>query len=226
MLLLKFLRNDGYSPHQGYPWPLPAQNEDGTWTPGEWTPVVEDISMCEQGYHAATVDGITRWHQDACYVAEVKGQYIHEPGRRKLVAQSMRLLYPVEAWTKALPSAEHLRRMRAAVAVLVRRLKTGQKLARDLLRMLEANPDGGLSRSQQGDFRKRLYRYRSLKYYHEGLLDACINQAHANGRIRYALDYVGREYADTDPILATEMACALLDIEQIPPLPDQGVIAA
>jgi len=47
MMYYKWLKDDGK-------WPLPTQNEDGTWTPGEWTPYVEKLK--KSGYRVCTGD--------------------------------------------------------------------------------------------------------------------------------------------------------------------------
>ena len=35
-------------------WSLPTQNEDGTWTPGEWREVEGKLVPCENALHATT----------------------------------------------------------------------------------------------------------------------------------------------------------------------------
>ena len=49
----KWLTRGGRSPYAKWQWPLPTQNDDGTWTPGEWTPYIEELQQCLVGYHGA-----------------------------------------------------------------------------------------------------------------------------------------------------------------------------
>ena len=42
-MLYKVLNEDGTTYHGGHgAWSLPTRNEDGTWTPGDWMPAIED----------------------------------------------------------------------------------------------------------------------------------------------------------------------------------------
>ena len=75
---------------------LPTKNDDGTWTPGEWMPFIENIELCESGYHVCERGDVLSWAGPEMYVAEVRGETIR--GDTKTVCQQVRLLRKVEAW--------------------------------------------------------------------------------------------------------------------------------
>jgi hypothetical protein len=77
-------------------WSLPVKNIDDTWQAGEWMPKVEDIKLCERGYHGVEVKDILHWAAEKLYVMETRGKII--TGDDKIVAQEARLLSEVEAW--------------------------------------------------------------------------------------------------------------------------------
>ena len=56
MKYYKVLGKHGRSCHGGNAeWSLPTQNDDGTWTPGEWMPEIEgELEPCRNGYHVVT----------------------------------------------------------------------------------------------------------------------------------------------------------------------------
>ena len=58
MTLYKVLDANGCSCNGGsLKWSLPARNDDGSWTPGEWMPEIEGpLVECENGYHLATLE--------------------------------------------------------------------------------------------------------------------------------------------------------------------------
>ena len=58
MTLYKVLDAEGCSCNGGeLKWSLPARNDDGSWTPGEWMPEIEGpLVECENGYHLATLE--------------------------------------------------------------------------------------------------------------------------------------------------------------------------
>jgi hypothetical protein len=59
---------DGKSCHGGhFEWSLPIENEDGSWTPGEWTPRI-DVKMCNSGYHLTR--HVASWLAVCCQVYE------------------------------------------------------------------------------------------------------------------------------------------------------------
>jgi len=98
----KWLDAEGKSPHAEWQWPLPTQNADGTWRPGEWTPMVEDLEECKSGYHGCydTIESLleyccagTLWQLE--YDGEIAEHSNKANGRRA------RLLRPMGSMTKA-----------------------------------------------------------------------------------------------------------------------------
>ena len=66
MTLYKVLNAKGCSCNGGeLKWSLPVKNDDGSWTPGEWMPEIEEpLVECENGYHLATLDQLPRWFNE------------------------------------------------------------------------------------------------------------------------------------------------------------------
>jgi hypothetical protein len=97
MTIYKCLKVDGVPANGGKGiWSLPTKNTDGTWTAGDWMPKVEDIVLCERGYHGCELKDVLKWASDKLYVMETRGAII--TGDDKIVAQEARLLSEVEAW--------------------------------------------------------------------------------------------------------------------------------
>jgi hypothetical protein len=73
MTFYKVLNEDGTCYHGGQgAWPLPTQNEDGTWTPGEWMPALEgELVPCEHGYHVVGLEQLLSWIGPAVFEVEV-----------------------------------------------------------------------------------------------------------------------------------------------------------
>lgn len=72
-------------------WSLPTQNEDGTWTPGEWMPEVQgDLELCANGYHLTNAEYLLDWLNATIYEAEPSEELIE--GDDKIVCRSVRLL--------------------------------------------------------------------------------------------------------------------------------------
>jgi hypothetical protein len=72
-------------------WSLPVQNEDGTWTPGEWMPEVQgNLELCANGYHLTDTDHLLDWLNATIYEAEPSEELIE--GDDKIVCRSVRLL--------------------------------------------------------------------------------------------------------------------------------------
>lgn len=73
MAFYKVLNEDGSCYHGGNgAWPLPTQNEDGTWTPGEWMPAIEGkLVPCSHGYHVLETDMVLDWIGPAMFEVEV-----------------------------------------------------------------------------------------------------------------------------------------------------------
>jgi len=105
----KTLLADGTSPHQSTPWPLPTQEPDGSWTPGEWLvsahakrrkrPLTRRrVDVCVPAVYGARADQLLEWLSDRCYIVELDGVV---EGETKVAATRGRLLRPVEGWTDA-----------------------------------------------------------------------------------------------------------------------------
>ena len=72
-------------------WSLPVQNEDGTWTPGEWMPDVSgNLVLCSNGYHLTDAEHLLGWLNATIYEAEPSAEMIE--GDDKVVCRSVRLL--------------------------------------------------------------------------------------------------------------------------------------
>lgn len=100
--LFKFTGDDGVPTmgRQSFRWPLPTQNEDGTWTPGAWTRAYKSVIPCKRGYHLARLQDLIKWWGSHLWVAEHDDPepIIHEDS--KVVVRRARLLAPVLAWNE------------------------------------------------------------------------------------------------------------------------------
>lgn len=87
--------NDG----NRWQWPLPTKNADGSWTPGEWTSIIQNIEMCARGYHLVDAAHILRWRGDTLWEAEIapNAEKIEDGG--KAVVSSCRLTRQIETYT-------------------------------------------------------------------------------------------------------------------------------
>ncbi|MFN6965186.1 MAG: hypothetical protein ACK4S4_15680 [Pyrinomonadaceae bacterium] len=67
----------GRSFHGGeFEYDLPTQNDDGTWTPGDWHSFDGELVPCSQGFHL-TSEPVLWWDRDAdCYEAEYDGESV------------------------------------------------------------------------------------------------------------------------------------------------------
>jgi hypothetical protein len=73
-----------------FKWSLP---EDGKL--GEWTPVIDDVKMCERGYHLTT--HYIHWsNKDNIEVYEAEGDVVEFDGYDKVVCSRVRLLKKIE----------------------------------------------------------------------------------------------------------------------------------
>ena len=99
MTIYKVL-NGNKSTTGGYTWSLPVKNDDGTWTPGEWTtPVEGKLELCENGYHLC--DGerqLVEWLGPDIYEAEYRGDRVD--GDDKIVVRQAHLIRKVDAWNE------------------------------------------------------------------------------------------------------------------------------
>ena len=79
--LYKFLNGD-QSTNGGFcTWSLPVKNDDGTWTPGEWTkPVEGELKLCENGYHLCRKNDLVYWLGPDLYEVEADGDRVEDDG--------------------------------------------------------------------------------------------------------------------------------------------------
>ena len=76
---------------------LPVQNDDGTWTPGDWMPAIEgELVACYNGYHLADGRQLLAWLNERLFVAECRGERI--AANDKIVVREARLLREITAW--------------------------------------------------------------------------------------------------------------------------------
>ena len=85
MTLYKFLTAEGCGPYSKSKWSLPANGQ-----PGDWMPKVEELVMCEAGYHACREKNLTDWIDTTCYEFEYRGELLE--GDDKVVVQEARLV--------------------------------------------------------------------------------------------------------------------------------------
>ncbi len=73
MNLYKVLNRDGSCYHGGVgSWPLPIQNSDGTWAPGEWMPALKgELKLYVWGYHVLEPKMLIDWIGPAIFEVEV-----------------------------------------------------------------------------------------------------------------------------------------------------------
>ena len=99
MGLYKIINADNKSCHGGsFDWTpyLPTKNEDGSWTPGQWTPTV-DVEMCKSGYHIVDAKYILNWIDAQCYEVEYIG-IVQSDDNDKYAAESIQLIKKMEEW--------------------------------------------------------------------------------------------------------------------------------
>jgi hypothetical protein len=96
-MLFKVLKDNNSCNGGNYKWSLPTKNDDGTWTPGEWTkPIEGDLIACENGYHLADESQLSQWLDEDIYIAEFRGERFSD--EEKWVGRQARLLSKVETW--------------------------------------------------------------------------------------------------------------------------------
>ena len=84
-----------------YEWSLPVKNDDGTWTPGEWTKEIHNgLIPCGRGYHLADETQLVYWLGKDIYEAEggTTMMLSTDNGDPKWVTNKARLLRKVETW--------------------------------------------------------------------------------------------------------------------------------
>ena len=104
--LYKTLGKDGRYIY-GNGWHLPKGKR-----PGKWMPVIEELLICESGYHLCKGQDLVYWLNEEIYEAEYRGERIDEG--YKIVVSQARLLRKVTAWNEttarlfACDCAEHV----------------------------------------------------------------------------------------------------------------------
>jgi len=94
----KFLSTGGVAPYSGWQWPLPTKNEDGTWTPGEWTPAVDELIECERGYHVTGTADAIEWLGAEMYAVESHPEAVFAQYDNKGAFTQCRLVRQIERW--------------------------------------------------------------------------------------------------------------------------------
>ena len=99
MKFYKVLDENGNSTNGGNAtWSLPIKNDDGTWTPGEWMPVIEEkLIEDENGYHLLRSESIAWDIGHTIYEAEYRGEAL--VGYSRTIVRECRLLRRVDTWT-------------------------------------------------------------------------------------------------------------------------------
>ena len=98
----KFLTADGKGAYSGYRWPLPTKNDDGTWTPGEWTPALDgEPSECQHGYHFCRAEQLLGWLNATLYELQVEaGAGVQKYKDKCATTARCRLLKRIDAWNE------------------------------------------------------------------------------------------------------------------------------
>ena len=110
----KVLDENGCSCHGGdAEWSLPTQNDDGTWSPGEWMPPVDgELEPCANGYHVVTLEQLLDWLGERIFEVEPGDEIVHEDN--KSVTRTCRLTRECTGWDErtarlfACDCAEHV----------------------------------------------------------------------------------------------------------------------
>lgn len=100
MKYYKVLDKHGRSCHGGdAEWSLPTQNDDGTWTPGEWMPEVRgNLEPCANGYHVVTLEQLLDWLGERIFEVEPGDEIVHEDN--KSVTRTCRLTRECTGWNE------------------------------------------------------------------------------------------------------------------------------
>jgi stage V sporulation protein SpoVS len=83
-----------------FQWDPPIQNEDGSYTPGSWTPSVKP-HLCSRGYHLTNPEGISFWWSCKnlrAFLVEYKGDVdgsFEDSRELKIAVESCRILRPL-----------------------------------------------------------------------------------------------------------------------------------
>ena len=95
MAYYKFLTSDHKGPYSEFDFStyLPRGKR-----PGKWLPVVEQLEMCNSGYHACEFADVLSWAEREMYEVELAGKLL--PGDNKVTAQRLRFVRRVDAWNE------------------------------------------------------------------------------------------------------------------------------
>jgi hypothetical protein len=85
----------GKNDQTGYRWPLPYDGE-----PGDWTPVIENIELCERGYRLAQDVQVLGWLDEEVYIAEARPGTQRIDSHDKITVSSARLVRRLDRWDK------------------------------------------------------------------------------------------------------------------------------
>ncbi len=96
----KVLDKHGRSCHGGEAeWSLPTQNEDGSWTPGEWMPEVEgELVPCLNGYHVVSIEQLPMWLGERIFEVQTGEEIVHADD--KSVTRTCRLTRECTGWNE------------------------------------------------------------------------------------------------------------------------------
>jgi len=88
----KFLQSDHKAQYSEYDYSdyLPSAK------PGKWLPKVENLVMCQSGYHVCIKKDLLDWTSDILYIVEIRGKRIKDSD--KIAAQEMRFVTRVKGW--------------------------------------------------------------------------------------------------------------------------------
>ena len=81
---------------------IPANGGTGAWflpkgkRPGKWMPKIDDIELCESGYHGCRRQDLVHWLGEEIYEVEYKGSVI--VGDNKVVGEQARLIRKIDTW--------------------------------------------------------------------------------------------------------------------------------
>ena len=93
MRYYKFLTADNRGEYSRYDFTAYLPTDD---QPGPWLPVVDEIKLCEKGYHAAGKENLVDWINVQLFEVELGADVVD--GDKKSVSSKMRFLRKVDAW--------------------------------------------------------------------------------------------------------------------------------
>ena len=96
----KTLQSGGHPIYGSGRWSLPTKRPDGTWTPGEWMPVVDNPALCVRGYHATDIEHVLQHYGPFLYELEYAPDAVIARGDDKVAGSQARLLRQIETWNE------------------------------------------------------------------------------------------------------------------------------